>query len=599
MNAFTASANNVITRCRDATLLNSDIMELQRVAKRLAKLLASGVDVGPRVKIAVLSSFTTDFLVELLTLCLFRRGIAADILKGPYGALATEVLGGGAILAGKPDLTVLLPTHRDLLYAPEPGCSREQAEAAVEREVATWRAIWERLQTPVVQLSFDAPPYRTLGELDGFVPGGKLRHVRLVNLALGDSSPPNVALVDAEALGGRLGEAAWHDPHLYHLCKQPFSGAALPEFADTLAATVAGLLGRSRKVLVFDLDNTLWGGVIGDVGLEGIVLGPETAEGEAFVTVQQYAKALARRGIILAVCSKNDAEIARLPFREHPAMVLREEDIACFIASFDNKATGLRRIAESLNVGLDSLVLVDDSPTERAWVRSALPEVMVIELPKSQSGFCRAIEASKAFPTPRLTAEDLTRGASYRVRAETWSAQQTVDDIDGFLAGLESTAIREPVSSGSLDRIVQLIAKTNQFKMNSTTFCPNEIARDPTCVIALRLVDRLQDYGIVSVAVTGAEPDELVVRNWVMSCRVFSRRLEYVMFDLLQRRAADIGAARISLSYEPSQRNKLVQNVLEELGFAHDDITGRYMAPAVGTKTLPPHHIRIVASEKS
>lgn len=280
-------------------------------------------------------------------------------------------------------------------------------------------------------------------------------------------------------------------------------------------------------------------------------------------------------------------------------MVLREEDIACFIASFENKATGLRRIAESLNVGLDSLVLVDDSPTERAWVRSTLPQVMVIELLKSPSGFCRAIEASKAFPMQCLTAEDLTRGASYRARAETLRAHQTGDDIDSFLAGLESTAIREPVSSGSIDRIVQLIAKTNQFKLNPTTFSPNEIAQNPTGVIALRLVDRLQDYGIVSIAVTRAEPGELVVRNWVMSCRVFSRRLEYAMFDLLQRRAADIGAARISLYYEPSQRNKLVQKVLVELGFAHDGTERRYTAPAVGPKTLPPHHIKIVASEES
>lgn len=579
----------LIRDCRAPGFLARDYAALQRIGKRVRKAIAAREIEGPVIRIAVVSSFLTDILLDLLPALLLRRGITASISAGPYGALATEILNPAGV-ARDVDLVMVLPTHRDLGHLPGPGAAPEEAVEAVDREVAGWQALWSAMSAPVLQLGFDPPPYRPLGELDGLAPGGHLHHVRGVNRAMARAAPAHVTLVDAEALAARIGPA-WHDAALYHLCKQPFGAEVLVEVADTLAATAAGMLGHARKVLVLDLDNTLWGGVIGDAGLAGIVLGRETAEGEAFLAVQAYARALAGRGVILAVCSKNMDETAREPFRAHPAMMLKEADIACFVANFDDKATNLCRIAETLNVGTDSLVFVDDNPVERAWVAQQLPEVLVVDLPDDPAGYCAAIEREKAFVTPRITGEDLRRNALYRARSETLAQASAAADIDAFLAGLEPVAVVEPVGPASLDRIVQLIAKTNQFKLNSAVFTPDEILARRDGVIAIRFQDRLQDHGITAIAVTEPEGTDLVIRNWVMSCRVFSRRLEHATLELVRRRAVALGLDRIVLDHQPSKKNGLVLGVLAELGFEAAGPEGRYVAPA--QTAAWPHHITI------
>jgi FkbH-like protein len=275
-------------------------------------------------------------------------------------------------------------------------------------------------------------------------------------------------------------------------------------------------------------------------------------------------------------------------------MVLRETDISCFVANFDDKATNLRRIAETLNLGLDSLVFVDDSPIERGWVARELPEVTVIDLPEDPAEYCQAVEAAKAFPMHQLTNEDLSRGASYQAIAAVKSARQGGIDMDGFLKDLAPIATLERVGEGSIDRIVQLIGKTNQFKLNPTIFTHEEIRRRAASVIALRLSDRLQDYGIVTVAVTETQDDALAVLNWVMSCRVFGRRLEHLMRQLLGEQALRYGARRLRLSYVASKRNGLIPGVLSSIGFADPDETGNYQAPALPSQPLAPHHMSIV-----
>jgi FkbH-like protein len=321
-------------------------------------------------------------------------------------------------------------------------------------------------------------------------------------------------------------------------------------------------------VLVLDLDNTLWGGVIGDVGLEGIALGMELAEGEAFVAFQAYLRSLAARGIILAVCSKNKHEIALEVFRTHSGMVLKEHDIACFAVNFEDKASNIRRIAETLNIGLDSLVFVDDNPVERGWVKQQLPEVLVIDLPPEPADYARAVEAARAFPMQRLTAEDLQRGQSYRALAAQAELAASASDLDQFLAGLEPRATLEPLSAATSDRIVQLIRKTNQFKLNPRVFTLEELTQPGRQVLALSFADRMQDYGIVAVAVCEPGEEGLEILNWVMSCRVFSRRLEHVMLSELAKRARAIGAGIIRAPFVPSPRNDVARTFLAALGFA-------------------------------
>jgi len=583
-----------------ADLLSRPAEEITRLAKRLNKDKAALAAVGPGIRVTVLSSFLTDYLAEMLPLMFARRGMAATVTTGDYGAIAPALLEKkGVLFADTPDFLILLPTHRDLAHLPAPGCDARAAEKAVKKEVALWMDLWAHLPCPAVQLSFDPPLLRPRGDQDGLAPGGLVRHVRRVNMELSDQAPPQVTLLDCEHLVQRLGQDKWHDPRLYHMCKQPFSFEALPELADSLAATLSARAGHGRKVLVLDLDNTLWGGVVGDVGLEGLELGPETPEGEAFTAFQEYVAALSQRGVILAVCSKNTEKMARLPFREHSGMVLGESDIACFIANFEDKASNLLAIAEELNLGLNALVLADDSPVERAWVREQLPEVLVLDLPEEPADFPRAIDEAKAFPSGRLTQEDLERAASYQARAQTRGAMSRAVDMEAFLAGLEPQATIEPVGPGSLDRIVQLIAKTNQFKLNPRVFSTDEISKRAEHVLALRLRDRLQDYGIVSVAVLEPGDEVLTIENWVMSCRVFSRRLEYVMRHLISERARKAGVEHLHLVYQQSDRNGLLVDLLPELGFASGGESGEgaaWVSAADSPDGMPAHHMTIICS---
>ncbi len=490
--------------------------ELQAIGRRIRKALKAGAGEAKPLRVGLVSSFLTDMLADGLLAALARRGILAVIEAAPYGALPAHLL-GEAPFAGC-DLVFILPTHRDLLHRPQPGATAAEAARAAEAEADFWASLWRKLPCPVVQLGFDPPPSRALAEADGVLPGGLLRHVRETNARLFEAAPATVAAVDAEAL-----------------------------------------------------DNTLWGGVIGDVGLDGIALGMEMAEGEAFVAFQAYVRSLAARGVILAVCSKNRHEIALEVFRMHSGMVLQEDDIACFAINFEDKATNLRRIAETLNIGLDSLVFVDDNPVERAWVKSELPEVLVVDLPGEPAGYVRAVEAARAFPLQRLTDEDLQRGRSYRALAAQAELAASATDLDSFLAGLEPVATLEPLNGATSDRIVQLIRKTNQFKLNPRVFTLEELQEPGRQVLALSFADRMQDYGIVAVAVCEPREGALEVLNWVMSCRVFSRRLEHVMLSALARRAAAAGADLIQAPFVPSPRNDVARAFLAALGLTEQD----------------------------
>jgi FkbH-like protein len=414
---------------------------------------------------------------------------------------------------------------------------------------------------------------------------------------LSKASTSSIALVDVEHLSFELGIINWDDPHTYNLCKQPFSMDALPQVADAVAAVAQGLLGKARKVLVLDLDNTVWGGVIGDDGIDGIQLGPETPEGEAFTHFQQYVNKLRQRGIVLAVCSKNRHEVAEEAFYNHPAMVLKAEHIGSFVANFKDKPSNLKQISRELNLGLDSFVFVDDSPVERELMRMKLPEVLTIEMPEDPALYVQTLERCRVFPMANLTADDLNRANSYKLRSQAKQAYETATDMESFLKELQTTATIERFGDSTKDRVVQLIAKTNQFKLNPNQFTPKELMAKNREVLCIRLKDRLQDYGIVAVAVLSIVKNRLRIENWVMSCRVFSRRLEYLTFDLVVEQASKHGINEIDLAYIPSAKNALVYDLLEALNFKEAGLKNQFSTSVQKFKenvNLLPHHIRVV-----
>ena len=356
----------------------------------------------------------------------------------------------------------------------------------------------------ILQNNFELPAWRSLGNHEMRQPAGFARFVTLVNLALQDAAPPFVTIHDVDSLAAATGRWMWGDERFYHHAKLPCAPEFLVDYAHSLTSLVLAQLGLSKKCVVLDLDNTLWGGVIGDDGLGGIRLGQGDPESEAFLSFQRYLKGLRDRGILLAVCSKNTEHVAREVFERHPGMLLRMDDISCFVANWTDKATNLRAIAKQLNIGLDSLVFVDDNPAERAIVRRLVPEVAVPEIPGDPAGYIQALERHRYFQTLSLSAEDLGRTEFYRADAAHREAEKdSSNDLDGFLRSLEMRARVGAITPLSLERSVQLINKSNQFNLTTRRYTASEVIQrmgDGRWFTAtVTLTDRYGDHGLISV----------------------------------------------------------------------------------------------------
>ena len=345
---------------------------------------------------------------------------------------------------------------------------------------------------------------------------------------------------------------------------------ALPLLARHTVAVMNADLGLSRKCLVLDLDNTLWGGVIGEDGLAGIKLG-NGVDGQAFVAFQEYVLKLKNKGVILAVCSKNNYADAIQPFEKHPDMRLKLEDIALFIANWEPKPDNIRRIARELNIGLDSLVFADDNPVEREAVHRFVPEVDVIPLPEDPSYYVRTLSEYLLFETSSLTVEDGQRTEQYRARAQYADLEQKSIGIEEFYDSLQMEAIVTPFNEVDLPRIAQLIGKTNQFNLTTRRHGLAQLEafmKDPHYVhLALRMRDRFADHGLVSVMIAQLEGAVLDIDTWLMSCRVIGRTVEAAILKGLCLRAEELGCTSLQGSYIRTEKNAMVADVYGKHGF--------------------------------
>ena len=385
-------------------------------------------------------------------------------------------------------------------------------------------------------------------------------------------------VLDIARASQRDGIDVWFDVGRWLQGKLEIAPQAAPLYGDLAARILGAQRGLSKKCLVLDLDNTLWGGVIGDDGLDGIVLGEGSAAGEAHLALQHYAKQLKERGVVLAVCSKNDAKIAEAAFRDHPEMVLRRSDFAAFQANWDDKAQNLKAIAARLNIGIDSLVFVDDNPIERARVRQSLPMVAVPELPEDPAHYVRCLAEAGYFEAIAFTAEDRDRAQSYAANAEREALLGSAESMEDFLRGLAMTAVYGPFTAVDHARVVQLINKTNQFNTTTRRYAGDEIARimeEPDAVtLQFRLLDRVGDNGLVSTMILRPTPDDdeaLEIENWVMSCRVFGRELEYEAMNIAVEAAKERGARTLVADYIPTPKNDVISRLYPSLGFTKVD----------------------------
>jgi FkbH-like protein len=421
-----------------------------------------------------------------------------------------------------------------------------------------------------------APPPETLfGSLDGSVAGTVHAAIARFNMELlAQIAGSGDVVLDVAHLAATVGLSNWHAATQWNMAKFGFDAGFLPLYADHVCRIVAALRGKSRRCLILDLDNTLWGGVVGDDGIEGIVVGQGDPTGEAHLDVQRLAATLRRRGIVLAVSSKNDDEIARLPFRAHPEMLLREDDIAVFQANWQDKATNIVAIADALSLGLDAMVFLDDNPAERGLVREALPAVAVPELPSDPALYARTLAAAGYFEAVTFSDEDRKRADFYAGNARRVALASAAGDLESYLASLDMRIVFRPFDATGRSRIAQLIAKSNQFNLTTRRYTEAEVAAfeadGSTFTLQVRLLDIFGDNGMIAVVVClPAGEDAWEIDTWLMSCRVLGRGVERAMLREIVHHARARGVGRLIGRYVPSARNGMVAEHYAKLGFRH------------------------------
>jgi FkbH-like protein len=514
------------------------------------------------LRLALLASSTVQHLVPGLRVGAVRHGIELVVHEGDYGQYRQELMDADSSLrAFRPDAVLLA---LDSYHLAESG----SAESSLQILRDCWRQIHGMGATAIQQTLLPVHA-RLMGNNEHAMADSPAAVVEAVNAAL--RQEPEVMLLAVDAAAAADGTTQWHDPVLWHRAKQEIHPRVSHIYGELAGRLIGAVRGRSRKCLVLDLDNTLWGGVIGDDGLDGIQLGQGTAIGEAYVAFQRYAQRLARRGIILAVCSKNDKANATEPFAKHPDMLLKSSDIACFVANWQDKASNLRSIAKRLNIGLDALVFADDNPFERNLVRQELPEVAVPELPEDPAFYAQTIANAGYFEALTVTKEDEERGDQYQANLAREELRAGTIDLEGYLRGLEMELIVRRFDEVGVARITQLINKTNQFNLTTRRYTEEDVramvSDEDVIALQFRLLDRFGDNGTIAVLIGRREGDAVDLDTWLMSCRVLGRGLEQACLNAIGAAARAAGAGRLTGQYRPTAKNAMVSELYARLGF--------------------------------
>lgn len=555
-----------------------DESALNRLAKALTKARAAGHSLAPLApfRLGIVSNATSHFMVAALTATAARHGFALECVESDYGQTMQAALSpDSAVNRSRCDAVLVAIDHRGLPLSCRAG-DAASGEASVRAALAQLETIRRGLRDhgagACILQTLPRPVESLFGSLDFALPGTERHNIDLFNRELARSlAGSEDLLLDVAHIAETVGLSAWHDPTLWNLAKLPFAGELLPLYADHVCRLIAALRGKSRKCLIVDLDNTVWGGIIGDDGLDGIVLGQGNATGEAHLHVQRTALSLRERGVVLAVSSKNTDEIARRPFREHPEMLLREDHIAVFQANWNDKATNIQAIARELSLGVDAMVFLDDNPMERNLVRQLLPQVAVPELPGDPALYARTLLAAGYFEAVTFSEEDRKRAQLYQDNAKRATLQAQAGDVDAYLASLDMQLTLSAFDEVGRARIAQLINKSNQFNLTTRRYTEAEVAaaeRDPNAfTLQVRLSDAFGDNGMISVIICRRQADAWDIDTWLMSCRVLGRKVEAAVLGELVTQAKARGIQRLVGRYLPTEKNQLVADHYEKLGF--------------------------------
>ncbi|HNP25234.1 MAG TPA: HAD-IIIC family phosphatase [Nitrosomonas sp.] len=527
-------------------------------------------------KLGIVSNATMDLMIPPMVTAAIRNGIDLEVVTADFGQVAQEAFDPTSRLnQSRLDAVLLALDYRAYpVFAGEFSCSNEKvlSNGALRYLQQIRESFTNNGGMICITQSLACPPYELSGNFDAQLDGMLRKSLSEFNFALTEDVRKCAdVMLDIAALANMIGTNQWFDERQWYMSRVPMANTFIPLYAEYLTKLIAALRGKSKKCLVLDLDNTLWGGVIGDDGLEGIQIGQGHPVGESFLAVQQWVKALKELGIIITICSKNEKNIALEAFHKHSGMLLKEDDFAVFIANWDDKASNIRRIAETLNIGLDAMVFVDDNPAEREIIRTMIPEISVPELPKDPSQFLRTLCAARYFEKIDYTEDDAQRSAQYKSNLQRQEMQQTASNLTEYLVSLEMRIRFVPFDEMGRKRIVQLINKTNQFNLTTRRYTEAEVLEfeksDHYVTLQVHLQDKFGDNGMICVVICKVYNDLWEIDTWLMSCRVIKRRVEEAVCDEIVALARSFGINKLRGFYRPTERNNLVKEHYHKLGF--------------------------------
>ena len=545
-------------------------LELQKLAKKSAPQ-------HPDLRVAVMGDCATQHLSTAIRGYGAYEKLNLEVWDADYNLVAANILDPGSELYRFGPQFVVLYLCVEKLYERFLDCPFADRPHFAEQTAETirqyWLQIFQHIDAKIIQFNFAQADDRVFGNFGAKQQSAFIFQLRKLNVLLSEfaSEQGGVFILDLCALQDTVGRDSFFDEKLYYTAKVTVSLKHLPTVAYQVVTMIRAVTGKFKKCVVLDLDNTLWGGVIGDDGIENIDIG-ELGLGHAFSDFQKWLKELKNRGIILTVCSKNNPDTAKQPFSEHPEMVLRLEDISVFVANWEDKASNIRKIREILNIGMDSMVFLDDNPFERNLVRSAISDICVPELPEDPAKYLTYLQSLNLFETASFSEADKDRTLQYQQEAKRVAEQTNYAQFDDYLKSLDMIAEAKPFDAFHCPRIAQLTQRSNQFNLRTVRYTPDEIqsiAVDASYLtLYFKLKDKFGDHGLISVVILKKQPDKtLFIDTWLMSCRVLKRGMEEFIVNEIVRCAKENGFDRIIGEYIPTPKNAMVRDIYEKLGF--------------------------------
>lgn len=535
-------------------------------------------------KIALLGDSATQNLSAAIKGYALEAGYNFDIYEADYNQIDLQLMDQSSETYSFNPQSILIYMCSEKLHETFCSTTFEDRESFAEVMYAKisnyWSLINQHTATNILQFNF-------VNNHDGIFGNYALKTVssfdyqlQKLNYLLSEESQKfkNIYLIDLNALQSKVGRSSFYDDKLYYIAKMAMTTDVLPMIAKSVVDVVKVLDGKIKKCVVLDLDNTLWGGVIGDDGLEGIQIG-ELGIGYAYTEFQMWLKELKNRGIILTICSKNNEDTAKDPFLKHPEMVLKLEDISMFVANWEDKATNIKHIQQTLNIGMDSIVFLDDNPFERNLVKSMIPEITVPELPEDPAYYLNYIKSLNLFETVSFSQEDQDRTRQYQAEASRTVLKQRFTSIDNYFENLKMKATVLPFDKFHYPRIAQLTQRSNQFNLRTIRYSEAEIEKiaENDCYVTLSfcLKDKFGDHGLISVVILEKQEETLFVNEWIMSCRVLKRSMEEFIINKVIGIARANGFKKVIGEYIKTSKNAMVERIYEKMGF-HEIGEGKF-----------------------